>query len=194
MLDEEEETYHIEYFQGYGQFREVGLPQELPAELEEAILQREELTNLRDHIVRCEKEENVEIVNSYKNEYRKTLTSIRQSELHRYQTQWVRERRDQRILARGKGQREPLGGDACTRALTLIMPEVGYIAETLCSAEPLTHDQKLSFGNQLLTQCRRDYDVIYLPGESPVNGHCPVDTCQYYVEELVSPAPMGDIC
>ncbi|RDH29538.1 hypothetical protein BDQ94DRAFT_173810 [Aspergillus welwitschiae] len=39
VLDEEEETYHIEYFQGYGQFREVGLSQELPAELEEAILQ-----------------------------------------------------------------------------------------------------------------------------------------------------------
>ncbi|KAF9890711.1 hypothetical protein FE257_005577 [Aspergillus nanangensis] len=88
VLDEEEETYYIEYFQGYGQFREVGLPQELPAEFEEAILQREELSNLRAHIVRCEKGESAEIINFYKNEYRKVMTSIRQSELHRYQTQW----------------------------------------------------------------------------------------------------------
>ncbi len=183
MLDEEEETYHIEYFQGYGQFREVGLPQELSAELEEAILRREELTNLRAYIVLlCEKGENAEIVNFYKNEYRKTLVSIRQLELRRYQTQWVRERRDQRILTRGKNQHESLESDACTRALTLIMPEVGYIAETLCSAEPLTHDQKLLFGSQLLTQCRRDYDVVYLPGESPINGQCPVDTCQYDIQ------------
>jgi hypothetical protein len=182
-LDEEEETYHIEYFQGYGQFREVGLPQELPAELEEAILQREELTSLRAHIARCGKGESTEDVNFYKNEYRKTLTSIRQSELHRYQTQWVRERRDQRILSRGKNPHESLQSDACTRALTLIMPEVRYIAETLCSAEPLTHDQKLLFGSQLLTQCRRDYDVVYLPGESPIDGHCPVDTCQHNIQE-----------
>ena len=85
-MDEEEETYHIEYFQGYGQFREVGLPQELTAELEEAILQREELTNLRDHILLSERGENAEIVNFYKNEYWKALISIRQSELYRYQT------------------------------------------------------------------------------------------------------------
>ena len=63
------------------------------------------------------------------------------------------------------------------------MPEVGNIAETLCSAEPLTHDQKLLFGSQLLTQCRRDYDVVYLPGQSPINGHCPVDTCQDNIQE-----------
>lgn len=147
--------------------------------MEDAILQLKELTNLRDHIVLlCEKGENAEIVNFYKNEYRKALISIRQSELHRYQTQWVRERRDQRILTRGKNQHESLESDACTRALTLIMPEMGYIAEALSSAEPLTHDQKLLFGSQLLTQCRRNYDVVYLPGESPINGHCPVDTCQ----------------
>lgn len=183
-MDEEEETYHIEYFQGYGQFREVGLPQELPAELEEAILQREELTNLRDHtVLLCEKGENAEVINFYKNEYRKALISIRQSELHRYQTQWVRERRDQRILMRGKNQHESLESDTYTRALALIMPEMGNIAETLCSAEPLTHDHKLLFGSQLLTQCRRDYDVVYLPGESPINGHCPVDTCQDNIKE-----------
>ncbi|KAL3473906.1 hypothetical protein BJX99DRAFT_248609 [Aspergillus californicus] len=63
------------------------------------------------------------------------------------------------------------------------MPEVRYIAETLCSAKPLTHDQKLLFGSQLLTQCRRDYDVVYLPGESPINSHYPVDTCQHNIQE-----------
>ena len=75
--DDEEETYHIEYFQGYGQFRKVGLPQELSTELEETILRREELTNLRAYIVLLYKKgENAEIVNFYKNKYRKTLVSI----------------------------------------------------------------------------------------------------------------------
>lgn len=49
VLDEEE-THHIEYFQGYEQFREVGLPRELSAEEKEAILECPELVARRDCI------------------------------------------------------------------------------------------------------------------------------------------------
>ncbi|ODM23623.1 hypothetical protein SI65_01212 [Aspergillus cristatus] len=50
VLGEEEETYHMEDFQGYEQFREVGLPRELPARGKEAILGRSELVARRDRI------------------------------------------------------------------------------------------------------------------------------------------------
>ncbi|KAK1141018.1 hypothetical protein N8T08_009675 [Aspergillus melleus] len=187
VLDEEEETYHIDYFQGYGQFREVGLPHELPAEVEETILQRPELVAIRARIEQLDTKADPEAINFKKNEYRKVLISIRLSELHHYQAQWVRERRDWRILNRGKNPHESLESNAYTRALTQIMPEMGCIAETLSSAEPLSHEEKLLFGNQLLTQCRRDYDVVYLPGESPINGYCPVDTCQDNIQTLPKP-------
>ncbi|GIC93749.1 uncharacterized protein Aud_010237 [Aspergillus udagawae] len=87
VLDEEEEAYHIHYLRRYGQFREGGLPQQLSVEVEEAILQRKELVNLRH-------EGGKRRVNFYRNEYRKALISIQLSEVHQYQTQWVRNRCD----------------------------------------------------------------------------------------------------
>lgn len=46
------------------------------------------------------------------------------------------------------------------------MPELGYIAEMLSSAEPLSFDKKLLFTRHLLIQCHYDYDMIFLPGEA----------------------------
>lgn len=179
VLGEEEETYHIEYFQGYEQFREVGLPRELPAGQKEDILGRPELVAMRDHIEQllADKASSVD-VDFERQEYKKALISIQLSELHRYQAEWVRERRDWRIVSRGKVNPEYLESNPCSRALALIMPELGCIAETLSSAEPLSFDEKLLFAKNLLTQCRRDYDVIYLPNEAPTDdGRCPVDGC-----------------
>lgn len=180
VLDEEEETYHIEYFQGYEQFRETGLPRELSAEQKEAILERPELVARRDRIEQllADKASSAD-VDYERQEYRKALISIRLSELHRYKSEWIQERRKQRILSRGKADPDNLESNPCSRALALIMPELGCIAETLSSAEPLSFEEKLLFARHLLTQCRRDYDVIFLLNEAPTDdGLCPVDDCR----------------
>ena len=179
MLDEEEETYHIEYFQGYEQFQEAGLPHELSAEQKEAILEHPELVTRQDRIEQllADKASSAD-VDYERQEYRKALISIRLSELHRYKSEWIQERRKQRILSRGKADPDNLESNPCSWALALIMPELGCIAETLSSTEPLSFEEKLLFARHLLTQCRRDYDVIFLLNEAPTDdGLCPVDDC-----------------
>lgn len=159
VLDKQEETYHIAYFQGYREFREIGLPSELPAEMKEAILERPELIKARNRIQELVTKADFAAAENEKYEYRKLHTRIRLSELYRYQAQWVWERRDLRTVSRGKVEPECLESNPCSRALALIMPELGCIAETLSSAESLSFDEKLLFARHLLTQCRRDYDV-----------------------------------
>lgn len=185
VLDEEEETYHIEYFQGYEQFREVGLPLELSAEQKEAILERPELVARRDRIEQLVADQASSADVDYeRREYRKSFVSIRLSELGRYKSDWFEERRKQRILSRGKAEPENLENNPCSRALALIMPELGCIAGTLSSAEPLSFEEKLLFAKHLLTQCRRDYDVIFLPNEAPTDdGLCPVDDCRADIQK-----------
>jgi hypothetical protein len=64
------------------------------------------------------------------------------------------------------------------------MPELGCLAATLTSTKPLSFDQRLLFAEQLLTQCRRDYDVIYLPNEAPADdGRCPVGDCREDIQK-----------
>lgn len=58
------------------------------------------------------------------------------------------------------------------------MPELEFLGAALSSAEPLSFNQKLLFAESILTQCHRDYDVIYLPNEEPVDGRCPFELCR----------------
>ncbi|KAJ6132502.1 hypothetical protein N7471_007717 [Penicillium samsonianum] len=37
----------------------------------------------------------------------------------------------------------------------------------------LSFDEMLLFVQDLKSQCARDFDVVYLPGESPIQGRCP---------------------
>jgi hypothetical protein len=71
-------------------------------------------------------------------EYRKALTRIQMADLHRYQAKWLAERRDLRIINRGKKDLGYLESNACTHALALIMPDLPCIAATMSSAESLS--------------------------------------------------------
>ncbi|KAL4861011.1 hypothetical protein BDV12DRAFT_191363 [Aspergillus spectabilis] len=109
VLDEEDQSDHIEYFQGYVQYYERGLPGELPAEIKgiESFAQNHDEDSL--------KKKNLE--------YRKALVRHRLFELKQYQNRWVQEKRDQKIINRGKEEPTHLENDIRTRAQMLIMPE-----------------------------------------------------------------------
>jgi hypothetical protein len=94
VLNDEEETYHIAYFQDYRQFRKIGLPFELPTKKKEAILGRPELVEARNRIQELIKKADVAAADFEKTEYRKMHTHIQLSELQKFQTKWFQERRD----------------------------------------------------------------------------------------------------
>jgi hypothetical protein len=68
--------------------------------------------------------------------------------------------------------------DVRTRTQALIMPETARIATLMSCAKELSFDEILLFVQDLKTQCARDFDVVYLPRESPIQGLCPTRGCQ----------------
>jgi hypothetical protein len=105
VLDEEVETKHIEYFQGYGQFCELGLPLELPAHMKESILMLPKMVEMRADIQISEERNDQEKLQAKKREYREALVRQRRADLKKYQDSWIQAKRDQNILNRGKGKR-----------------------------------------------------------------------------------------
>jgi hypothetical protein len=178
VLDEEGDDRHIEYFQGYKQFRETGLPGHLPAGIEESILKSDELAEIRSRIGLTDESCNKNRKNYERLQYKNTHTRLRLSALTSYRSQWVRDRRDWRVLSGGQKSPDDPEKNACTRALALIMPEIGRLAEIMSSTDPMSFDEKLLFMKDLQKQCSRDFDIIYLPNEAPVNGKCPIASCQ----------------
>ncbi|KAJ5456181.1 hypothetical protein N7530_011455 [Penicillium desertorum] len=183
-LDEEKDDRHIEYFQGYKQFCEPGLPGQLPAGIEESILESDELAEIRSRSGLADATGNKDLEKYERLQYRKTHTRLRLSALTNYRTQWVRDRRDWRVLSGGQKSPDEPERNACTRALALIMPEIGRLAAIMSSTDPMSFDEKLLFMKDLQKQCSRNYDVIYLPNEAPVNGKCPVASCQEDVHSM----------
>ncbi|KAJ6019330.1 hypothetical protein N7522_001397 [Penicillium canescens] len=181
VLDEKAETKHIEYFQGYTQFRVPGLPVNLPAHIEESILLLPELVELRSRIGELKKCNNQTDLRVTKLRYRNALVRQRRSELKRYQTSWVQARRDQKILNRGKEQPVSVTNDVSIRAQSLIMPEIARIAIAMSRTTELSFEEKIMFVKDLQTQCSRDFDVVYLPNESPIHGACPAKACQVII-------------
>lgn len=86
VLGEEDQSSHIEYFQGCEKFYERGLPGELPAEVEEKILLKPEMVEIRSRIKELEALGDKISINAERLKYRKTLVRFRLSELKKYQS------------------------------------------------------------------------------------------------------------
>ncbi|KAJ5288305.1 hypothetical protein N7508_011080 [Penicillium antarcticum] len=184
ILNEEPQSQHIEYFQGYGQFCEPGLPLELPAHIKESILMQPEMVEIQNRIENFESCNDEVSLRAEKLNLRESMVRKRRFELKQYQSQWVQWRRDQKILSRGKDKPVLLENDIFTRAQSLIMPEVGRIATAMALTTELSFKEKLLFVQDLQTQCSRDFDVVYLPNEEPIEGLCPSKHCQVNIESL----------
>ena len=183
VLDEEVQTKHIEYFQGYGQICEPGLPLELPAHMKESILMLPKMAEMREDIQISEGNNDEEKLQAKKRKYREALVRQRRADLKKYRESWIHVERDQNILNRGKGKPLHVVKDICTRAQYLIMPELARIATAMACTAELTFEEKLFFPGDLRTLCSRKEDVIYLPNEQPIEGFCPAQGCQLEIEK-----------
>ncbi|KAB8208293.1 hypothetical protein BDV34DRAFT_233473 [Aspergillus parasiticus] len=151
---------HIEYFQGYGQFHEHGLPRQLPIEEKQKIYTDPHLYD----------EDTKHLKYNYDILKRKTYTKA----LQRHQTEWVR------------NQEHPEHTQQTTKkqAQYNLIPKLGRLAAVISSKEPLSFDEKIVVVKDSYTQYLRDFDVVYRPGEKPVEGQCPVKSCGKYLETL----------
>lgn len=169
-----EDAYNKKTEKGKMELLGPGLPGELPADIEESILENPELLEIRTRIELLETQNaDKKSITAEKANYRKTLLRHRILELKEYRARWVREKRDQRILSRGKGEPMNSENDISIRSQALVIPEISRIATVMSYTKELSFDEMLLFVQDLKSQCARDFDVVYLPGESPIQGRCP---------------------
>ena len=161
----------IDYFQGLEQFREEGLPQHLPTKLEAELCQNSEIIRLKLEISNANLDPDQ--VAQLGRDLRNLMKRLRNKALEQYKKEWVKDRRDWKILTRGKSTGH------CnldrTHILIILFPERRRIAELMQRDESLNDTETRQANLDLCTLCIRDCTVVYRPGEEPTtNGKCPV--------------------
>ena len=97
--------------------------------------------------------------------------------LKEYQLEWVKNRRDSKILTRGKVQSDISIQTDVLHTMFLIFPERERLAQTMITQKKASDEDRRQIRKDLYSLISRDYSVVYLPGEEPVDGFCPVATC-----------------
>lgn len=181
FLGERSDHTHIDYFQGLEKFREPGLPCQLPASLEHRVNRDPRLLELERKVQEHSPADPEAAKNAKRSlaSCRKTLTRLA---LRQHQEEWVRERRDWKILTRGKEQPHDLCRTDLVDSLCLLIPERGRLAQRMASDEPLSPGAMWDAMRDLHSLCSRDLSVLYLPGHEPLDGSCPIRYCRLKLE------------
>jgi hypothetical protein len=178
--DEESDQRHIEYFQGLEKFHEDGLPDELPAHLDEELKQDPRLSELEAEVQSLR---GAEGGNQAFSTARRRLTTyfkkLKRDALRLYQETWVQERRDWKVLTRGKEVVQDNSKTELAQSIYKLFPERGRLAQKMACTSPLTTDEMWAALRDLHTLCLREPKVLYLPGSHPIDGACPVKRCQW---------------
>ncbi|KAL4869119.1 hypothetical protein BDV12DRAFT_208701 [Aspergillus spectabilis] len=171
----------IEHFQGFTQFYEHGLPRRLPAAEEKKIASDPQLADIATRIEIATDEHEKR---RWRNEYRAIKRKLFSKGLQNFQHEWVKGQRDWKILTRGRERHEHKEQTTQKQVLCKIMPELGRIAAIISFNKPLAFDEKATVVQDLYTHCQRDFDVVYRPGEEPIEGKCPVNACNQSMKTL----------
>ena len=182
FLGEQVDHSHIDYFQSLEKFREPGLPCELPAHVEESLKEDPRLQELESEVHNSADKDHSSL-----NESKKRLASyvktLKGNILRRHQETWIQQRRDWKIVTRGKEKAHDLDRTVLVQSLCLLFPERARLAQRLSSQELLTADARWLAMEDLYTLCTRDFSVLYLPGTQPMDGACPVQCCRLELEQ-----------
>lgn len=183
FLDEPAKTRHIQYLQGVSRFHENGLPASLPAEKEALISQNPELLQLQEEVEQLIKDCADEYtISMAKQNLRRCRRQIKDEALRQYRVDWVQERRDWKILSRGKElPKDPVRTDVA-QDIFRIMPERARVAKMMLFMRRLSVMEKLQAVLDLCTLCIQNVEVLHLPNEKPIGGACPVEKCQLPME------------
>ena len=190
FLGEQVDHSHIDYFQSLEKFREPGLPCELPAHIEESLRQDCRRQELELEVQKSSKKDPLHLRES-KMRLASYLKTLKGSSLRQYQESWIQQRRDWKIITRGREQARDLNRTDLVQSLCLLFPERARLAQRLASDEPLTAGTKWLAMEDLYTLCSRDFPVLYLPGCQPVVETCPVKCCQLALELWVPTREAG---
>ena len=183
--DEDSDHRHIEYFQGLEKFREEGLPDRLPAHLEQKVLDDPQLCEVDEEIPAKQTTGGLGTLKRGRQRRTNLLKKLKLEALRQYQQNWVRERRDWKVLTRGRQVVQHSSKTDFVQDICLLIPERGRLAQQMRADHPLKPDDMWQALQDLHALCVQDFTVLYLPRSRPVDGACPVKCCQLQMERSV---------
>ena len=176
---EDADHRHVDYFQSFAPLREKGLPRKLPAEKSAGIRWNPELLTLQDRVrsLKINKAAGPDIAKAMA-ELTNRRNRITNQALKQYKVDWVQERRKWKIITQGKKSPNDVVKVDLSLVLSRLMPEYGRLASIMMSESKVSPKQREQTMRDLCLLASRDCTVIYLPGEEPIRGRCPVEGCE----------------
>jgi hypothetical protein len=182
FLGEPAEHRHVDYFQGLEQFRESGLPYELPAAKRDELEDDPRLRELQAEVRALTESGASPELNDAKTRLSTYRRTLERDTLRQYQKQWIRDRRVWKILTRGKERAKDVRRNDLLQQLCLLRPERRRLAKVMASEDPLSPAQTWQSIRDMVSLCTQDFTVVYLPGHEPIEGACPVACCRLELE------------
>ena len=179
FLREEPRTDHITKLRSVSTKRARGLPRALPAKEMASILNDPTAAKLHGDLHQLRERGATEnAVNEALRKFRTYLHWLKTRALARFTEEWLDDRYAKIIQTRGRISHDRSSVIDRAQALFRVMPERARLADMIKSNEPRTRAQRLSAVQDLHSLARRNFEVIYRPGEEPVDGLCPVYRCK----------------
>jgi len=113
-----------------------------------------------------------------KQRYANRLKKLKNQALRQYQEHWIRERRDWKILTRGKEAAQNKSKTDFIQSIYLLIPERGRLAQQMAVDHALEPAEMWQALQDLYNLCVQDFTVLYLPKSRPVDGAYPLKCCQ----------------
>ena len=173
-MREEARSDHIAKLRSVSTRRAVDLPQKLPIDRTTNLLADPKLSELHRRLcdLRVQGAPNEEI-QAANRQFRTHRLETKKIALQKWKQEWLDDRYYRTIESGGTGSDRRPVHDGRVQALFRIMPERARLAEMIASDELVTRDQTLSALQDLLSLCRRDFAVMYRPGDEPIDHFCP---------------------
>lgn len=102
---------------------------------------------------------------------------LKQKAKRQYQESWIQERRDRKILTRGKEAAQDHRKTDFVQCIWLLIPERGRLAQKMASDRPLDDNAMWDALQDLYSLCVQDFTILYLPNSHPIKGAYPAKCC-----------------
>lgn len=163
---------HVDYFQSFAKYREKSLSSSLPAEMEAVIRRDPQLLDLEDQIQRLRTGNGTASeTKATQNKARNYHASLVKKRLQQYQLEWVRDRRDWKVMIYGKERSEDKAQTDLVEILSQLMPECGCLAKTMISDTVVSEEERHQAIEDLCSLVFQNTSISYRPGEKPINGY-----------------------
>ncbi|KAH9229106.1 hypothetical protein K456DRAFT_1753003 [Colletotrichum gloeosporioides 23] len=165
FLGEQADHSAVNFFQGIEKFRESGAPNVLPAAIEKALWQKREVADLEEQIsLAVTADHKAKLSGNLRNLPRK----LKATALAEYRDQWVRDRRDWKLLTRGKVSPGTSTSDG--NLVVAFIPELERVERLMLSTQPLSSECMQRAMHDLYTLASKGFAILYYPGEQPIAG------------------------